>query len=95
MVEQMASDGMGSVLKHSPGYGNNSGYPHRHRRISGARLQESDFLPGFSAGIAAGDGTTAVLVSHNIMTAVDDSLPASSPAVHDLLRTELGFDGVV
>ena len=26
---------------------------------------------------------------------MDDSLPASlSPAVHDLLRTELGFDGV-
>lgn len=44
----------------------------------------------------AGGGKIAVLVSHNIMTAVDDSLPASlSPAVHDLLRTELGFDGVV
>ena len=29
------------------------------------------------------------------MTAVDDTLPASlSPAVHDLLRTELSFDGV-
>ena len=46
--------------------------------------------------MAAGNGTTAVLVSHNIMTAVDESLPASlSPAVHDLLRDELGFDGVV
>ena len=29
------------------------------------------------------------------MTAVDETLPASlSPAVHQLLRTELGFDGV-
>ena len=37
-----------------------------------------------------------MLVSHNIMTAVDDSLPASlSPAVHDLLRDDLGFSGVV
>ena len=39
---------------------------------------------------------TAVLVSHNIMTCVDDTLPASlSPAVHGLLRDALGFDGVV
>ena len=96
MVEQMASDGMGSVLKHFPGYGSNvdthTGIAVDQRSLES--FQESDFLP-FSAGIAAGDGTTAVLVSHNIMTAVDDSLPASlSPAVHDLLRTELGFDGV-
>ena len=36
-----------------------------------------------------------MLVSHNIMAAVDPDLPASlSPAVHDLLREELGFTGV-
>ena len=45
---------------------------------------------------AAPGGKTAVLVSHNIMTAVDGDLPASlSPKVHGLLRTDLGFDGVV
>lgn len=97
VVTQMAADGMGSVLKHFPGYGDNvdthTGIAVDQRSLE--HFQASDFLP-FSAGIAAGGGTTAVLVSHNIMTAVDDSLPASlSPAVHDLLRTELGFDGVV
>ena len=97
VVAQMAADGMGSVLKHFPGYGDNvdthTGIAVDQRSLE--HFQASDFLP-FSAGIAAGGGTTAVLVSHNIMTAVDDSLPASlSPAVHDLLRTELGFDGVV
>lgn len=97
VVAQMAADGMGSVLKHFPGYGDNvdthTGIAVDQRSLE--RFQASDFLP-FSAGIAAGGGTTAVLVSHNIMTAVDDSLPASlSPAVHDLLRQELGFDGVV
>ena len=56
---------------------------------------ESDFLP-FSAGMAAGEGTTAVLVSHNIVECMDPELPASlSPAVHEVLRRELGFDGVV
>lgn len=96
VVAQMAADGMGSVLKHFPGYGNNvdthTGIALDERPLESFR--ESDFLP-FAAGIEAGEGKTAVLVSHNIMTAVDDSLPASlSPAVHDLLRDELGFDGV-
>ena len=96
VVEQMDAAGIGSVLKHFPGYGNNvdthTGIAVDQRSLDSFR--ESDFVP-FTAGIAAGDGTTAVLVSHNIMTAVDDTLPASlSPAVHDLLRTELSFDGV-
>ena len=97
VVEQMAADGMGSVLKHFPGYGSNvdthTGIAVDQRPLE--QFESADFLP-FSAGMAAGNGTTAVLVSHNIMTAVDESLPASlSPAVHDLLRDELGFDGVV
>ena len=97
VVAQMAHDNMGSVLKHFPGYGNNvdthTGIAVDQRPLD--QFRQNDFLP-FSAGMEAGDGKAAVLVSHNIMTAVDDALPASlSPAVHDLLRTELGFDGVV
>lgn len=97
VVTQMRSDGMGSVLKHFPGYGNNAdthtGIAVDKRSLESFRT--SDFLP-FRAGIDAGGDTTAVLVSHNIMDAVDSSLPASlSPGVHALLRRELGFDGVV
>lgn len=97
VVAQMSADGMGSVLKHFPGYGNNvdthTGIAVDKRSLES--FEASDFLP-FSAGFAAGDGKTAVLVSHNIMTAVDDKLPASlSPAVHELLRNKLNFQGVV
>lgn len=97
VVSQMREDSMGSVLKHFPGYGNNvdthTGIAVDKRSLETFRT--SDFLP-FSSGIAAGDGTGAVLVSHNIMESVDPSLPASlSPAVHALLREELGFEGVV
>ena len=92
----MATDGMGSVLKHFPGYGDNVD-THTGIAVDKRSLEHfaaSDFLP-FSAGIDAGGGTAAVLVSHNIMAAVDPDLPASlSPAVHDLLRDKLGFDGV-
>lgn len=97
VVTQMSGDGMGSVLKHFPGYGNNidthTGIAVDERPLE--NFTNADFLP-FQAGTEAGGGRTAVLVSHNIMAAVDDTLPASlSPAVHDLLREQLGFDGVV
>lgn len=97
VVTAMRESGIGSVLKHFPGYGSNAdthtGIALDQRSLES--FEKSDFLP-FSAGIAAGAGTTAVLVSHNIMVAVDPDLPASlSPAVHDLLRDQLGFDGVV
>lgn len=97
VTSQMTADSMGSVLKHFPGYGNNvdthTGIAVDRRSLE--TFETSDFLP-FAAGIRAGGGLTAVLVSHNIMTCVDDALPASlSPAVHKLLRKELAFDGVV
>lgn len=93
----MSDAGIGSVLKHFPGYGSNAD-THTGIAIDQRPLETfraSDFLP-FSTGIRAGGGRTAVLVSHNIMTCVDPELPASlSPAVHELLRNELGFGGVV
>ena len=95
-VSQMHRDGMGSVLKHFPGYGNNAD-THTGISVDKRSLQTflaSDFLP-FRVGITAGDGSEAVLVSHNIMESVDKTLPSSlSPAVHVLLRQEIGFDGV-
>ena len=97
VVEQMTADNMGSVLKHFPGYGNNAD---THTGIALDQrpyetFTQSDFLP-FQAGAASGRGKTAVLVSHNIVVCMDPDLPASlSPAVHEVLRQELAFTGVV
>ncbi|MDY3619388.1 glycoside hydrolase family 3 N-terminal domain-containing protein [Agathobaculum sp.] len=95
VVIQMSEDNMGAVLKHFPGYGNNidthTGIAVDDRPLE--TFRENDFKP-FQAGFGAGAGS--VLVCHNIMTAVDPDLPASlSPAVHELLRGELGYQGVV
>ncbi len=95
VVEQMNAAGVGAVLKHFPGYGSNvdthTGIAVDQRPLE--QFRSADFLP-FSAGIQAGAGS--VLVSHNVVTAADDQLPASlSPAVHQLLREELGFTGVI
>ena len=94
---QMRADAMGSVLKHFPGYGSNAD-THTGIAVDDRPYEEfvnSDFLP-FLSGMAASGDTTAVLVSHNIVECMDASLPASlSPAVHRILREDLGFDGVV
>ena len=97
VTAQMAADGMGSVLKHFPGYGDNAD-THTGIAVDERPYEDfvnSDFLP-FSAGFESGRDTTAVLVSHNIVECMDPDLPSSlSPNVHRILREELGFDGVV
>ena len=96
VVTQMQADGMGSVLKHFPGYSSN---PDTHTGIAiDQRPYEtfvvSDFLP-FQIGYTTSTQTTAILISHNIIQNIDSTLPASlSPIVHNILREELGFDGV-
>jgi len=95
-VAAMTAEGMGSVLKHFPGYGNNAD---THTGIAvDSRPYEtfvnSDFLP-FRA-FEEGNGRTAILVSHNIVECMDPELPASlSPEVHRQVRKTLGFDGVI
>ena len=94
-VLEMQSNGIGSCLKHFPGYGNNpdthTGIAVDHRSLE--ELKQKDLLP-FAAGIAA--GADAILVSHTIVEALDAALPASlSPAVHRYLREEMGFAGVI
>ena len=95
VVQSSREEGLGCVLKHFPGYGNNAD-THVGKAVD-ERPYESfvqrDFLP-FEAGIAAGAG--AVMVSHNTVACMDAQLPASlSPAVHEILRGQLRFEGVI
>ena len=83
------------TLKHFPGYGNNAD---THQGISiDTRdlntIKQQDLKP-FIAGINA--QAEAVLISHNIVTAIDSLNPASlSKPVHDLLKNELHFTGII
>ncbi len=95
VVSEMRADGLGSTLKHFPGYGGsvdthkNMGYDDRDY----SAFTDGDFKP-FRAGIRA--GADAVMVSHNIVSCMDSDYPASlSAAVHEILRDDLGFKGVV
>lgn len=94
-VTLMNAFGIGSVLKHFPGYGNNAD---THTEIavdirSLSDLADHDLIP-FAAGIDAGCG--AILVSHTIVETLDPQLPASlSNAVHRYLRDTMHFEGVI
>lgn len=94
-VAACLEDDTGCCLKHFPGYGNSAD---THNGIAvdsrpAEQIRNVDMLP-FETGIKA--GAPAVLVSHSIVSALDPDMPASlSPVIHDILRDDLGFDGVI
>ena len=95
-VTAMNNAGIMSVLKHFPGYGGVGGDSNQgtvYDDKTSESIRENDLLP-FKAGIEA--GASSVLVAHNTVNALDSENPASlSPTIHNMLRDECGFDGVI
>lgn len=95
-----AEEKMLCTLKHFPGLGKGESDTHLDTVVVNAdraTLEAEDLVP-FRAMISKSDPTQFfVMVSHITYTALDESLPASlSPAVMtDLLREELGWQGVI
>lgn len=95
MVQYANENEINSCLKHFPGYGNNKD---THTGIaiderSYTQFIENDFLP-FQAGIDS--GVPSILISHNIVKALDENYPASlSKKVIDELRNTLHFTGII
>ena len=95
VVTAMNQKGLVGSLKHFPGYGDNVD---THTSIARDDRDMETFmtrdLAPFRAGIAA--GAPVVMVAHNIVSCMDAEIPASlSPAVHKLLREEMGFEGLI
>ncbi|HFI0327306.1 TPA: glycoside hydrolase family 3 protein [Streptococcus suis] len=94
LVTVLKEEQFASTLKHFPGYGDNADshtdlvYDNR----SLEELRANDFLP-FKAGIEA--GADSIMVSHNIVPAIDDVPSSISPEINKILRNELGFEGVI
>ncbi len=95
VISASKGTGVSYTLKHFPGYGSNAD-----THLGGATdtrsyddLMNND-IPPFKKGIEA--GAEAVLVSHNVVTSIDNNNPASlSSKVHELLRSDLKFSGVI
>lgn len=82
------------VLKHFPGYGNNVD-THVGIAVDNRSYEsfvENDFIP-FEAGIKK--GARGVLVSHNIVTNIENKPASLSPNIHNILRNKLNFDGLI
>lgn len=95
-VDGFHQGGVACALKHFPGHGDTSSDSHYgsvyvYKTLD--ELRQAELLP-FQAGIAA--GADAVMMGHLIIADADDR-PAllSYQIVTELLREELGFDGVV
>lgn len=97
LVRAMQAGGVAACAKHFPGHGDTDSDSHhdlpvlRHGR---GRLDRVE-LPPFRAVIEA--GVAAIMTTHVVFEAMDPGVPAtmSRAAIDGLLRTELGFDGVV
>lgn len=87
--------GIVSTVKHFPGHGSVEGDSHTEFPSLTAtltELRERDLVP-FRAAVDA--GAPAVMLGHMAVEAIAPDLPASLAApVYDLLRRELGFDGL-
>ena len=94
VIEGMLEVGALPIVKHIPGYGRVTVDPHFDCPVVDATLDDlraTDFQPF----IALKDAPWA-MVAHLIFTQIDAGAPASvSPIVCDLIRTDIGYDGVM
>lgn len=94
VIEGMLEVGALPIMKHIPGYGRVTVDPHFDCPVVDATLDDlraTDFQPF----IALRD-TPWAMVAHLIFTQIDPERPASvSPRVIDLIRHDIGYDGVL
>jgi beta-N-acetylhexosaminidase len=96
-VAGLQSAGVAASVKHFPGHGNTTVDSHTSLPVltqSLESLQDND-LPPFEAGISA--DVSMVMIGHLDVRAVDPGVAAtfSPKVITDLLKTQLGFRGVV
>lgn len=94
VINASKGSGVSYSLKHFPGYGNNADTHSSSStdETSMEELQNKHLVP-FKIGIE--NKAEAVMIAHNIVSAIDKTSPASlSKPVHDLLFNDLHFTGI-
>jgi len=97
IVRTLQKEGIAACGKHFPGHGDTTADSHHELPLvehPPDRLREVEWVP-FKA--AAEAGVAAIMTAHVFVPALDDTRPAtlSRRIVTDLLRGELGFEGVI
>ncbi|GAA3418346.1 glycoside hydrolase family 3 protein [Streptosporangium vulgare] len=96
-IRGMQSAGVAACAKHFPGHGDTSVDSHHGVPLVAApadTLRDVALRP-FRAAVE--QGVRTVMTGHLLVSALDPAMPAtlSRPVLHDLLRVELGFEGVI
>lgn len=94
VVSASKNTGVSYSLKHFPGYGNNAD-THTSSSVDETSIEElwNKHLVPFIEGID--EGAESVMISHNIVSAVDKDNPSSlSKKVHDILFNDIKFTGI-
>jgi len=97
IVRAMQEEGVAACGKHFPGHGDTVADSHEELPLveqPPERLREVEFEP-FRAAIAA--GVASIMTAHVFVPSLDETQPAtlSRRVVGDILRRELGFEGVI
>ncbi|MFB9543884.1 glycoside hydrolase family 3 protein, partial [Micromonospora sagamiensis] len=96
-VRGLQGAGVAATLKHFPGHGHSSADSHAELPVltQSRKVLDTGALPPFAAGIDA--GAWAVMSAHLDVRAVDPGTPGtfSRKLLTDVLRGQLGFQGVV
>jgi beta-N-acetylhexosaminidase len=97
IVRALQDEGVAACGKHFPGHGDTSTDSHLELPLvehAPERLRETEFAP-FRAAIDAGVAT--IMTAHVLVPSLDEERPAtlSRRIVRDILRNELGFEGVI
>ena len=82
------------TLKHFPGYGGNKD-THTEARVETRTYEEIYYndLEPFRTGIK--EGAEIIMVSHNTVTSIENKPASISKKVHELLRNDLNFTGII
>ncbi|MEN6593592.1 MAG: glycoside hydrolase family 3 N-terminal domain-containing protein [Clostridiaceae bacterium] len=97
IIEGLHSSGCLSAAKHFPGHGGTTEDSHAVTPVIDKTLEELqsyDLLPFYSA---VESGVDAIMIAHILYPALDetDIASMSAPIITDLLRGEMGYDGLV
>ena len=95
VAEGYLEGGILPVIKHIPGHGRAGADSHHALPVidaSRAELAETDFQP-----FRAMADMPLAMTAHILIPAIDPALPASisSTIIHDVIRSEIGFDGLL
>jgi beta-N-acetylhexosaminidase len=95
LLDGLAAGGVAGVIKHIPGHGRARADSHHELPVVDASAE--DLAADLAPFRALAPRATMAMTAHILFTAWDDQHPAtlSQPIIADIIRRELGFDGLL